>query len=123
MERGIVELMAGYRRDPAVGPLVMLGIGGSYAEAIGRCAFRMAPLSTDDALEMAVEIVHLLPQYAQFDERARHAKAIAEVVTRLSWLARAEAVLEAEINPLMVNPDRVVAVDALLRIARPTLAE
>ncbi len=49
MVRGNRELIAGIVRDPQFGPCVMLGIGGVLAEAIADVAFRVVPVSDQDA--------------------------------------------------------------------------
>lgn len=51
-----VELIAGVHVDPAFGPIVLLGLGGIWAEALGDVAMRRAPLAPDDAERMAGEL-------------------------------------------------------------------
>jgi succinyl-CoA synthetase beta subunit len=118
MQRGIGEVIVGYRYDREVGPIVMLGVGGIPAELCEGHALRLAPVSPETAMEMITEVpgLALLRGY-----RARprgDLEALAQVVHLLSLLAcsDAPAVLEAEINPLIVRTDGVVAVDALVRI-------
>ena len=41
---GAVELLAGVRRDPHFGPLVLVGAGGIHAELLGDTAVALAPL-------------------------------------------------------------------------------
>lgn len=53
-EKPLVEMIVGGRRDEAFGPVVMLGMGGIYAEIFQDVALRLPPLSTaliDDMIE------------------------------------------------------------------------
>ena len=43
-----VELIAGVRRDPRFGPVVMVGLGGLFTEALHDVAFALAPVEEDD---------------------------------------------------------------------------
>src|SRR5690606_18384065 len=52
MIRGGVELIAGVSRDPVFGPVVMVGMGGIYAEILKDVAVQVAPVSEDEALQM-----------------------------------------------------------------------
>src|SRR4029077_17153688 len=52
MVRGTRELIARLVLDPQFGPCVMLGIGGVLAEALGDVAFRVVPLTDQDADEL-----------------------------------------------------------------------
>ena len=52
MVRGGVELIAGVSRDPVFGPVVMVGMGGIYAEVLKDVAVQVAPVSEDEALRM-----------------------------------------------------------------------
>ncbi len=120
MERGIGEVIVGYRRDPDAGPVVMVGVGGILAEIGGGHAVRLAPVSMDVARQMIAEV----PAFVAFKGYRNRPKgdleALARVVHLLSLLACAEGavVQEAEINPLLIQTDGVVAVDALLVLDR-----
>jgi len=117
MQQGLAEVILGYRRDREVGPVVMLGVGGVLAEVAAGHAVRMAPVSLETAHAM-IEAVPGLAAIRGYRNRPRgDLPALARAVRALSLLACLDAptVLEAEINPLIVRPDGVVAVDALLR--------
>jgi acyl-CoA synthetase (NDP forming) len=119
MQYGIGEVLVGYRRDREAGPLVLVGVGGTAAELGGGCALRLAPVSVESALEMVREVPALATIRGFRNRPAGDLQAVARVVHTLSLLACIEAprVLEAEINPLIVRTDGVVAVDARIRIA------
>jgi hypothetical protein len=116
MESRLAEAIVGYRDDPIVGPIVLVGAGGTLAEIYGDFALRLAPVGEDDAAAMIEKVkgFAMLRGYRGLprgDLRAL-AKAVA-VVSRLALLPGLP-VAEAEINPLMVKADGVVAVDALV---------
>src|SRR5439155_1251497 len=48
-----VDLLAGARRDPVFGPVVLLGLGGVVAEALADVAVALAPLSEAEAAGLA----------------------------------------------------------------------
>lgn len=118
MQYGIAEVLVGYRHSPEVGPIVVLGLGGGLAELAADCVVRCAPLTRDSARAMvdALPAMRLLRGFR--NRPAGDADALAEAIHRLSLLALADAprILETEINPLIVKPQGVVAVDALARI-------
>jgi len=118
MQRGIGEVIVGYRYDPEVGPIVMIGFGGIQAELCGGLAVRLAPVSPETALQMITEVPGLALIRGYRNRPRGDLEALAQVVHLLSLLACIDAprVLEAEINPLIVRTDGVVAVDALLKI-------
>ncbi|MBM3509283.1 MAG: acetate--CoA ligase family protein [Alphaproteobacteria bacterium] len=116
MERGVAEVLLGYARDPQVGPIVTLGMGGILAELYGDVAVRLAPVGTEDAHAMidTVKGLKVLSGYRGLPMGDR--AALARAIVAFSGLA-ATAIVEAEINPLIVKPEGggVVAVDALVR--------
>jgi hypothetical protein len=65
---------------------------------------------------MIVEVPALAPVRGYRNRPAGDLEALARTIHRLSLLACNAAVLEAEINPLIVRSDGVVAVDALVRL-------
>ena len=46
MEKGLAEVILGFRRDPQVGPVVVLGAGGVLAEIYKDFALRIAPVGS-----------------------------------------------------------------------------
>jgi acyl-CoA synthetase (NDP forming) len=118
MEKGIAEVIVGFRRDRDAGPLVMVGVGGILAELGGGHAVRLAPVSLDAAREMINEVKAFDVLRGYRNKPKGDLEALARVVQAMSNLACAANVEEAEINPLLVKTDGVVAVDALLSLTK-----
>jgi hypothetical protein len=116
MQSGLAEAIVGYRDDPVVGPLVLVGAGGVLAELYRDYALRIAPVSETEAAEMIEQVKGLAPIRGYRNLPRGDVKALAQAVSALSRLALAKGrpVREAEINPLIVKADGVVAVDALV---------
>ncbi len=116
MEQGIGEVIVGYRRDRDAGPVVMVGVGGVLAELGGGHTVRLAPVSLETAREMIAEVPAFAVLKGYRNRPAGDLDALARAVRALSLLAcvKENPVEEAEINPLLVKTDGVVAVDALL---------
>ncbi len=116
MERGLAEAIVGYRDDPVVGPVVLVGAGGTLAEIYEDFAIRLAPVTEDEAREMIAEVKGLAPIRGYRNLPRGDVKALARAVSALSRLCLIEnrPVAEAEINPLIVKSDGVAAVDGLV---------
>jgi acyl-CoA synthetase (NDP forming) len=118
MERGLAEVIVGYRRDPEVGPVVVLGVGGVLAEIQRDIAIRVAPTTLDEAWSMIDEVRGLAVIRGYRGLPRGDCEALATAVVAMSQLAAVDgpAVAEAEINPLLVKADGagVVAVDGLV---------
>jgi len=118
MVRGGVELIAGVSRDPVFGPVVMVGLGGIYAEILKDVAVQVAPVSEDEALRM----IRSLKMFPLLDGARGQAKAdvraAARTVARLSDFAcrHAQDVAEIDMNPILVKPEGegVLVLDALM---------
>ncbi|HEY3917617.1 MAG TPA: acetate--CoA ligase family protein [Stellaceae bacterium] len=112
-----IEMILGARRDPQWGPVLAVGLGGIFAEAIAD--IRILPVGLDVA-EIAAEIAQL--RGAKLLHGFRGAKpadvtALALAVSRLGAVMQAEPHLkEIDINPLSVLPagEGVLALDALI---------
>jgi len=115
MESGLAEAIVGYRDDPVVGPLVLVGAGGILAELYNDVVLRMAPVDEAGALEMlaAVRGFAVLRGYRGLPQG--DLPALARTVAALSRLAllAGRPVREAEANPVIVRQNGAVAVDAL----------
>jgi acyl-CoA synthetase (NDP forming) len=116
MEHGLAEAIVGYRDDPVVGPLILVGAGGTLAELYRDYALALAPVSAEEA-ERLIERVKGLATIRGYRNLPRgDVKALAQAVSDFSRLAlvAGRPVAEAEINPLIVKAQGVVAVDARL---------
>jgi acyl-CoA synthetase (NDP forming) len=116
MEKGIAELILGYKRDPQVGPVVVLGVGGVLAEIYHDFAVRLAPVSVEHAHAMIDEVKGLAVIRGYRGMPKGDLEALAHTVSAFSQIAHLDGVAEAEINPLMVKREGegVVAVDGLI---------
>src|SRR5690348_3139678 len=103
MEKGIAELILGYKRDPQVGPAVVLGVGGVLAEIYHDFAVRLAPVSVDDARAMIEEVKGLAVIRGFRGMPRGDLDALARAVSAFSQIASLEGVAEAEVNPLIVK--------------------
>jgi len=116
MESGLAEAIVGYRDDPVVGPIVVVGAGGVLAEVYRDTAVRMAPVSEGEAEEMITRVKGFAAIRGYRNLPRGDVRALAKTVAAVSRLALAKGrpVLEAEINPLLVKARGVVALDALV---------
>lgn len=114
-----VEMILGIKKDPTFGTVIMAGTGGTAAELIGDRALGFPPLNERLARRMLEELKcwPLLQGY-----RGRPATDVAKLVEtliRLSYLAADfPEVRELDINPLLVAPGGVVALDARAVVER-----
>jgi acyl-CoA synthetase (NDP forming) len=122
MERGLAEVILGFRRDPLVGPTVTVGLGGVLAEIYKDAATRLAPVDEAEARQMIDEVKGLATIRGYRSLPRGDVAALAKAIAAFSALAhKAFAdVSEAEINPLLVKRDGegVVAVDGLVLLRR-----
>ncbi|MCF8031516.1 MAG: acetate--CoA ligase family protein [Desulfarculaceae bacterium] len=111
------ELILGVKRDPGFGPVVLLGLGGTAAEALGDVSLRLAPVDDQEAGQMMDQLkgARLLKGFRGKPPVNR--PALLEAVMRLSILAHdIPAIAELDINPLLAGPGGVLAVDARVRV-------
>jgi acyl-CoA synthetase (NDP forming) len=113
-----VELIIGCRQDPAFGPLVMVGFGGIYAEILRDTAVALGPIS-QEAAEALIRSLRGAPLLLGARGRpVLNIAGAAAFTAGLSLLAASHPELAAlEVNPLLVLPDRVVALDARMAVA------
>ena len=110
-----LEVIIGGANDAGYGPTVLLGLGGTAAEALGDVTLRLAPLGAAEAAAMADD----LRGRALFDgwrgaprlDRAALARAIRAVG---SLMAAHPEIRELDLNPVRVYGDGVLALDALV---------
>jgi acyl-CoA synthetase (NDP forming) len=118
-----VEMIAGVVQDPAFGPLVMAGAGGTTAELLGDRTYRILPLTDRDAAEM-IRSLRLAPLLFGYRGRPRVAVAeLEDIVLRLARLADdLPQVAELDCNPIIVTPTAARVADIKVRVTPPPTA-
>jgi acyl-CoA synthetase (NDP forming) len=110
-----LELIVGARRDPDWGPIVMVGLGGIWTEALKDV--RLMPAELDEEAIVA-ELGRLKGAALLAGTRGApplDRRAVAAVAATLGRLMRGMPdLLDIEINPLMVYPAGAMALDALM---------
>ena len=117
VDGAVAELLVGVRSAPPVGMLLTLGAGGVLAELLDDTASLLLPVARTDVLAalQGLRVWKLLNGYRGQPPAA--VDAAVEAVCALARLVRDDpSIIEAEINPLIVTPDRAVAADALLLV-------
>jgi acyl-CoA synthetase (NDP forming) len=116
MQFGLAEAIIGYRDDPLVGPLALVGAGGVMAEIYRDIALALAPVSVQEAEEMIARVKGFAVLRGYRGLPRGDLRALAEALAALSRLALVPGrpVAEAEINPMIVKHAGAVAVDGLV---------
>jgi acetyltransferase len=107
------EVILGGKRDPSFGPVVMFGLGGVYVEVFEDVAFRLAPLTPEDAESMISEVRASRLLRGVRGEPPADMEAVVESLLAVSRiLVECPEVAEIDVNPLLVFERGVAAVDA-----------
>jgi acetyltransferase len=110
-----LDLLVGAARDPVFGPMVMLGLGGTAAEALGDVVVHPAPLTAARAAELPDELAAAVLLRGWRGGPPLDTDALGRVLVVLGDLLAQPHVLEVEINPLRLHPEGVLALDAVIR--------
>jgi acetate---CoA ligase (ADP-forming) len=119
----LVEMFAGITTDPALGPAVVVGLGGIFIETIKDTATEVPPIDEQIALEMIHRLRGKALLFGARGTEAADIDALVRVLVALGELALTykDMLVSADLNPLMVGRTGhgVVAVDALFEMKRP----
>jgi acetate---CoA ligase (ADP-forming) len=108
-----LEIVVGVSRDPQFGSVLMFGLGGTLVEVLKDVAFRIVPLTRQDAKAMVREIrgYRLLEGYR--GQSAVDIRYIEELLLKVSTMIEDNPeIREMDINPLIAYGNGAVAVDA-----------
>jgi acetyl coenzyme A synthetase (ADP forming)-like protein len=119
--KGGVEAIVGMTRDPGFGPLIMFGLGGVFVEVLKDVAFRIHPLTDQDAAGLVREVrgYPLLEGYR--GQPPGDTGALEDVLLRVSrMVGDLPEIEEMDLNPLKVlAPGKgCIAVDARIGVRR-----
>ncbi len=83
MQKGLAEVLVGYRVDVDAGPIVMLAAGGIWAEVARDRSIRLAPVTMETAREMVAEVNALKPLAGLRGKARGDLEALARTVSAL----------------------------------------
>lgn len=108
-----LELIVGVKRDPTFGAVILVGAGGVAAEVLNDRALGLPPLN-ETLVRHMLESLRIWPLLQGFrGGPAMDRKLLVEILLRFSYLvADHPDIDEFDINPLLVSPSGLVALDA-----------
>ncbi len=105
-----IEVIVGAKSDPQFGTVVVFGLGGIYTEIIKDVAFRVCPITAQDADQM-IKSVKGYGILAGARGKAVNIEALKDVLVKVCRLASREGIREMDINPLFCNEQGCWAAD------------
>ncbi len=116
MVSGGVETLVGVSHDDLFGPVVTVGLGGVFVEVLGDVVSRVPPFDHAEAERMVRELKGFKLLEGVRGAKASDIDALAGTIMKVQRLAMdlAGDVKELDVNPLVVRPRGVVALDALV---------
>jgi acetyltransferase len=115
------EIMIGITADPVFGPVISFGAGGTAVEIFADTNVALPPLNgyLSNELIQGTRAARFLKHFRNLPEADLHK--LIDVLQRISEIAcELPEVQELDINPLLVDEDGVIAVDARVVVAAPT---
>lgn len=123
-----VECLLGITRDDQLGPLLAMGLGGVWVEVLKDITVRIPPITPAEAQRALATLRGRSILYGVRGAPPADIEALAEMASRLSWLAHdlRDEVDELDLNPVMVLPagQGALAIDTLMVTrSRPSVAQ
>ncbi len=113
------ELFAGAKYEENFGHMVLCGLGGIFIEVLKDVSYDLEPVSKPAALDMIRKLKSYKIIQGVRGQAGVNEELFAEAIERLSALLHhAPEIMEMDINPLLGTPEKVVAVDARIRIEK-----
>jgi acyl-CoA synthetase (NDP forming) len=114
--RGL-ELMIGAKRDPQWGPVLLLGLGGIWAEAMGDVKLLPITATREHVIQAFAQLRAAVLLTGFRGAPPVDIDAVASVALRVAGLMQSvPSIMEIEINPLVAHPkgQGATALDALV---------
>jgi len=106
-----LEVALGMKRDPQFGPMILIGLGGIYIEALHDISFGIAPISEEEAEQMIDEL-ESSELFKGIRGEESHMEPVKDAIIRLGELAmNHEQIQEIDINPFLVKGDKGYVAD------------
>jgi len=113
------ELFVGAKYEDKFGHMILCGLGGIFIEVLKDISYGLAPISYSEAQKM-IKSLNSYPIIQGIRGKAGiNEDRFADVIWRLSALLQAAPeIKELDLNPLLGTEDKVIAVDARIRIEK-----
>jgi acyl-CoA synthetase (NDP forming) len=109
------EMIIGARRDPEWGPVLVIGLGGIWTEALKDVVLLSPDVGEDEIIDALGSLKGAALLEGMRGAPPSDKRAIARIAAKLGGLMRATPeLLDIEINPLVVYPEGALALDALM---------
>lgn len=113
-----VECLLGITRDPQLGPVLAIGLGGVWVEVLKDVSVRIPPITPAEARRALGALRGRSILDGVRGAPAADTEALADMASRLSWLAHdlRDEIEELDLNPVVVLPagQGAWAIDALI---------
>jgi len=118
------EIIVGSSTDPQFGPVILFGAGGQLVEVFKDRSLALPPLNTTLARRMMEQTRIFRALQGARGRRPVDLAALEHLMVRLSQLVlELRAIKEIDINPLLVSPGGMVALDARVVLHDPGISE
>jgi acetate---CoA ligase (ADP-forming) len=113
------ELFAGVKYEKKFGHLILCGMGGIFIEVLKDFSTGLAPLSIEESTEMIRRLKIFPILKGVRGQEGINIGLFAEILRRLSDLVESvPEIMEMDLNPLIASNDKILAVDARIRIGK-----
>ncbi len=118
MVKGNRELIVGVLRDETFGPLVMIGVGGVLAEALGDVTFLKLPCTESEIDRAIMRLAHPALFGPYRGEEAPNTEQLHKLLLGVGQLTLSRPdIVSIDLNPVIVQANgSLVAVDALVEV-------
>lgn len=121
---GSFELIIGGKKDPQFGPMVLVGHGGIFVEVFGKAALRMAPLSLGEIEAMIEDLPGSEILKGVRGRPPIDMAALKDAIHRVAHLmVEFPRIASIDINPILVTPSGVQALDCRIFVIDEALGE
>ncbi len=114
-----VELYVGAKNEEHYGHMVICGLGGIFIEVMQDVVAALTPLSPQDAWDMISDLRSQKIIEGMRGQKPINKKLYADIISRISALCLcAPEIFEMDLNPLLAQDNKVVTVDARIRVEK-----
>lgn len=122
---GLVELIVGLQTDPQFGPIIMVGLGGIFTEIFKDIAFRVLPITKQDATEMIESLKGKQILKGFRGSEPVNIDIVSDALVKIGNLGTDMAAYyeSVDFNPVIVYPNDYCVVDAKIILREMPNAE